>query len=37
MITTKPGLMDAVSARFAYVADCPFEAPAYFSRMRAAR
>ena len=30
MITSKPGLMDAVRARFAYVADCPFEGPRVF-------
>lgn len=30
MITSKPDLMDAVRARFAHVADCPFEGPRVF-------
>lgn len=30
MLTTKPGLLDEVRARFAHVADCPFEGPRVF-------
>lgn len=30
MLTTKPGLLDDVRARFAHVSDCPFEGPRVF-------
>jgi len=30
MLTTKPGLLDEVRARFAHVSDCPFEGPHVF-------
>lgn len=30
MLTTKPGLLDEVRARFAHVSDCPFDGPRVF-------